>query len=228
MTVLDDAPPLELDGSAAPPDPGPPLSDPDGEWRVHTSGRLFVPRIGRAGLVYREGNESIKEARARDDAGPRDVGPKKKAAPKKGKLPPAPTEVSLQQLEHELAEALSAPGYLAAANGDQFIADHFVTEGPRVARHLVTCAKYNPWLRAKLEAAALGGNDAMINLIMSMGLMGALVSYAIVPVVYYFDPPFLSRARVMYRIPERSDHPETPNADPEGAPAPESAGAEAA
>jgi len=214
----------ELETAGEPDVTAPPPAADDG-WRTHKNGKQYIP--GSKGIIYREGSETIEEAKVRDARGPRDKPPKRKPKPPAaGKLPPKPTEISLQQLEYELAEALSSPANMAAAAGDQYMADHFAREGPRLARHIVVAAKYNPWLLRKLEAAAIGDADVLIRVIMSMGLAGALVSYSIVPVVYYLDPPFISqRARAMYRIPER--HPEDQEAP--GAESPEApTGAEAA
>jgi hypothetical protein len=183
-------------------------------WRVDGQGRSYVPARGRSGLVYRQGNETLQEALARDAKGPQDRKPKKKAK----KAPPAPTQTSLKELEFALAEGLSAPAMIAAGYGDEWGANHFTVQGPKLARNLVKASEHNPWLRAKLEAAMLG-EDYMIMLITTMGVAGAVFGYAIPPLIYYLNPSFVSeKTREMFDIPPREDTSPQEAADAAAAP----------
>jgi hypothetical protein len=175
-------------------------------WRIDRQGRKFVAARGRSGIVYRQGNETVEEALARDGKGPRDKPPKKaggaQALPKAAK-PPAPTQQDLKELEHALAEGLRAPAMIAAAAGDEWLATHFTQQGPILARHLVSAARHNPWLRSKLEAA-MHGEDVMVKVITTMSVGGALVGYAVPPIIYMLNPPFVSpKAREMFGVPDR-------------------------
>lgn len=183
--------------------------------------------------MYRQGNETIEEAHARDAKGPRDRRPK--AKPKAPKAP-APTQVTLKELEFALTEALQAPSVVAAMQGEEWAADHFVRQAPALARNLTKAAEHNPWLRAKLEASMSG--DVFVMRIMTLfPVVAAAIVYTLPPIIYYFDPPFISdRAREMFEVPKRekktdredSQHgatpPETPAA-PEAPPAPVAAAA---
>jgi hypothetical protein len=180
----------------------PPAPVQDG-WRVDAQERSYMPAKGRSGLIYRQGNETIEEALARDAKGPKDVKPRKRAK----KTPPAPTQTNMKELEYALAEGLSAPAMLCAGFGDEWGADHFTLQGPKFARNLVKASEHNPWLRAKLEAAMLG-EDFAIMLITTMGIAGGAFAYAIPPLIYYLNPGFVSpETRAMFNIPERADKP---------------------
>lgn len=196
MAILDD-PELAANGQ-------PPLVEDDpaaGGWKRNKAGRWYAPARGRSGVVYRQGNETVEEAHALDAKGAKQRRPKSKPkAPK----PPAPTQQSLKELEYALAEAFKAPAVLAAANGDEWAAMHFTSRGPLLARNLIAAAEHNPWLRAKLEAA-LVGDVFIIKLITSFGVASALVMYALPPMIYYLDPPFVpDKAREMFDVPHRS------------------------
>jgi len=43
------------------------------EWRKDTRGREFVSAVGRSGVVYRQGEETIDDAYARDAEGRRNA-----------------------------------------------------------------------------------------------------------------------------------------------------------
>lgn len=185
-------------------------------WRMDRQGRAYTPRKRTSGIVYRKGNETIEEALARDDKGPRDSKPKGAGKPKTPKAP-APTQVTLKELEFALVEALSAPSMLAAMQGDMWAADHFTKEAPTLARNLTAAAEHNPWLRAKLEAFMSG--DAFLMRIMTLFPVGAaLISYALPPIIYYFDPGFIpAAAREMFRVPDRDELRHTDDQEPEDA-----------
>jgi hypothetical protein len=192
------------------PPPEEPQAPPKENWRIDGQSRAYIPARGRSGLIYRQGSETIGEALARDAKGPQDKKPKKKAK----KAPPAPTQTSLKELEYALAEGLSAPAMICAGYGDEWGANHFTLQGPKLARNLVKASEHNPWLRAKLEAAMLG-EDYMITIITTMGVAGAVFGYAIPPLIYYLNPSFVSpKTREMFDIPPREEKP----ADGEPAP----------
>lgn len=204
-------------GATGPPDP----AAEDG-WKIDKQKRKFVAARGRSGIVYRQGNETVEEALARDAKGPRDKPPKKKkgdpaaaaatAAAVAGKGP-APSKQGLKELEHALAEGLRAPAMAAAMVGDEWLAEHFMKQGPVLARNLVMASEHNPWLRAKLEAA-MQGEDIMIKVMTMMTVGGAVIGYVVPPIIYLVNPPFVSeKAREMFGVPERRpDHEEGPRA----------------
>ena len=200
MSVDVDEAEVESNGTA------PVESSTEDGWRQDKKGRWITPARGRSGVVYRQGNETIDEAHARDAKGPKD----RKPQAKRSKVPkaPAPTQASLKELEFMLAETLQAPAMVAAMGGDVWAANHFTREGPVLARNLTQAAAHNPWLRAKLEAA-LTGEDLLIKLMTLLPVAAALVAYAIPPVIYYLNPGFLPpEARAMFNVPERPKKPE--------------------
>lgn len=183
--------------------PGGPVAGgapPGDEWLTDKRGRPYVRARGRQGTVYRVGDETIAEALERD-AKPRDQRPRKSKTAKK---PPPPTKADLKELELVLAEALRSPAMICATFGDGWAADHFTNQGPVLARNLVVASEHNPWLRRKLETAASGG-DMMMQLITMVGIAGALIGYAIPPVIYWFNLPVPDQARSMFGIPERRE-----------------------
>lgn len=190
----------------AEPDVAAPAADGEVAWKTDTRDRQFVAARGRSGVVYRQGEESIEEAYARDAKGPPDKRPKKaKAQPRK---PPAPTTIDLKELEFALAEGLKAPAIMAAMAGDQWGAQHFEAQAPIVARNLVMCAQHNPWLHQKL-VAAVTGEGLLMNVMVFASLGAALFSYVVPPIIYYLNPPFVPEAgaemlREKYRIPAPS------------------------
>lgn len=192
-----------------------PIAAPD-EWRIDKNGKQYTARKGRSGIVYRAGTESIAQALARDALPPekKQAKPKKRPAPKP---PDPPRDVDLKQLERELAEALKSPAMIAAMAGDEWLANHFTTSGPFLARNLVVASEHNPWLRRKLEEMATG-EDAMMKVITLMGVGGALVSYLAPPIVYIFNLPVPEKGREMFGIPPRRESSEDGSAPPAGWP----------
>lgn len=185
----------------------PPPADDEGGWLRDKNGRQYVPRrqgpTGRSGPVYRAGDETVQQALERDA-----LPPEKKVASKKRKPPKppeAPRQTDLKALERELAEALKSPAMVAAMFGDPWLPDHFTTSGPYLARNLIVAAEHNPWLLRKLEEMASGG-DAMMKVVTMMGVGGALVAYAVPPIVYIFNLPVPDQAREMFSIPPRREH----------------------
>lgn len=179
-------------------DETPPLVvEPDG-WVRDRAGKEYIAG-GRPGAkIYRRANETVEEARARDQAA-RDVRPKSKP-----KVPraPAPTRKSLKELEHLLAQALAAPAMPFAMFGETWTADHFTATGPALARNLVAAAEHNDWLRKRLELMA-AGEDISVKLMSTLPLFVAVVAYVVPPLGYYGVLPLPPEARVMLRIPDR-------------------------
>jgi len=176
-------------------------------WRTDRKGREYIPRRGDtgSGIVYRQGEESIEEAWARD----RDAAEKKRKTPKSGKRqrkPPAPTQVDLKTLEHQLRQALETPVMVCAMQGDEWGVQHFQNQAPRLARNMVACAEANPWFREKLVAAMTGG-DVLPQVMMFASLGAAAFAYVVPPIVYYLNPGFLppravGMVREKFAIPE--------------------------
>lgn len=217
----------EAPGSEAPPPASPPTPESQG-WRKDKAGRWVTPARGRGGFVYRKGNETIDEAHARDSKGPKDKAPK--AKPKTPKAP-APTQVSLKELEFALTEALSSPSMIAAMQGDEWAANHFVQQAPILSRNLTKAAEHNPWLRAKLEAT-MSGDVLLMRLMTLFPVVSAAIAYTVPPLIFYLNPPFIGEeARAMFGVPHRDkrrdqerDHAESAQGPPPAA-APETADA---
>lgn len=229
MAAVED--PTLVAGGAETPPAAPVENGGDGGWKTDKQGRQYAPARGRSGVVYRQGNESLDEAYARDGQGPKDRKPRGKA---RAKLPPQPTGIDARQLEHALSELLQSPGFAAAMAGDQWLADHFAKQGPTLARNLVAASERNPWLRQKLEALMMG-DDFMVRLMTLVPLVGAVIAYTAPPVLYLLPihGDRVDRAREMFSVPERpSKEEESPRADaapaappapPESTPAPAAA-----
>lgn len=192
MVVLEDPELGEAPGGEA----GEPAGEPG--WLTDKNGDRYVKAEGRRGIIRQQGDETVAEAIARDQQ-PRS---QKRPRPKKPKMPPPPKAVDLRALEEMLADALKAPAVPAAAFGDEWAAQHFTTWGPALARNLVTASETNPWLRRKLENAANGG-DMMMQFVSLIGVGGAVVMYALPPLVYWLNVPIPDKGREMLQIPER-------------------------
>lgn len=217
MSVPPDISELERE-ELGPPPPAGNGKPPDDGWRVDKQGREYIPRgADRRGVIYRQGEETQDQARERDSR-PRDKRPRKS---KRGPMPEAPRTIDLKELEAALAEGLKAPAMLCAAMGDEWAANHFVQQGPFLARNLITASQHNPWLRAKLEEAATG-QEATMKIITLVGVGGALVSYTLPPLVYWLNLPVPDRTRAMFGVPERRQKP-PPNATAPPPPPPDSA-----
>ena len=143
------------------------------EWQTRAGPqgrtRYWIPNPGGRGPIWRRGEETVEEARARalrEDAEkvgslpgeeplfelPRTEGkkadPKPKGAPKPRKHP-KPTSADLEAV---LAELLSAPAIpMAALVRCDYCANHFAVEGPHAARQLVTLSEEQPAFRRLLE-----------------------------------------------------------------------------
>ena len=208
-------PSLGPPGRAGGPAQGEPTQSPVGDvWSVDKRGKQYISAQGRKGIIYREGDETVAEAIARDQR-PRAERPKRKKPP----TPPAPTKTDLKELEHVLAEAFTSPAMLCAAFGDEWAANHFALQGPALARNLVNASDHNPWLKKQLERAA-SGEALTMQLMTLLGVGGALFAYAVPPVIYWFNLPVPGQARMMFNIPDRREHvpePETPAAYPAAA-----------
>lgn len=194
-------------------------------WKKDKQGRYYTPAKGRSGVVYRQGNETVEEAHTRDAQGPKDEKPSRRRPPAaetggpppggKSKGPP-PSTKDMKALEAALADALKAPAMATAMVGDDWATEHFMTQGPQLARRLTVAAEHNPWLRAKLEAM-LAGEDVFMKFMTTMSLGGAVVAYVFPPLVYFTNPRFVpEQAREMFGIPARKPpaQEEPPRADP--------------
>ena len=205
----------------------PVIDDPAAQgWKLDGQGRWSVPARGKRGNVYRRGNETPDEAHARAELeASKDRPPKgKRDKVPTGAKPPAPTQVSLKDLEFVLAEGLKSPAMLCAMVGDEWPAEHFTRHGPVLARNLVKASETNPWLREKLEAATRG-EDWLFKFMGAAGVAGALMLYAAPPAIYYLNPKFIPReADQMLGIPQRKGEPDPnrrhadPAAPPSGTP----------
>jgi hypothetical protein len=200
--------------------PPPPPPEPPEAWQVDKQGREYVKRKdGRPGIIVRQGEETIEQARERDAAGPKDRRPRRKT--KTPKMPEPPKQLDLKALEAALTEALKTPALACAMVGDQWAADHFTQTGPYLARNLILASEHNPWLRRKLEEMATGG-DAMMTVISLVPVIGGLMLYFVPPVIYWFNLPVPDQTRQRFGIPPRKE--QTPAyaaaAQPESAPVP--------
>ena len=189
------------------PPPPPPAANgqpPPEEWKRTKDGKQeYIGRKGgRSGIIYRQGDETIAQARARDSQPTKDKRPQRKS--KRPSMPDPPRQVDLKELEVTLAEALKAPAMVCATFGDEWAAEHFTASGPYLARNLILASEHNPWLRKKLEEAATG-QDAMMMVVSLVGVGGALFTYVIPPVIYWFNLPAPRKTRELFGIPDRRE-----------------------
>jgi len=203
------------------------LSAPDG-WLKNAAGREYIPAQGRSGVIYRQGEETPEQARARDERdNTKGERPRKKAQPVKGKKPPAPTQVDLKKLEHQLAEGLKMPAMVfAAAPGvpeaeRMWAVNHFTKPGlggaDYLARNLVAASEYNPWLREQLERA-VSGEAIAVKMITSMSLAAAVFAYAAPPLIVMANLPFPDVGRELLDMPpRRAEAPPAPEPHAESA-----------
>ena len=192
-------------------------------WKVDAQGREFTsmgPGGKIRGPIYRQDGESVEQARERrqrEHDRPRDKRPRRTKRPP---MPEAPKKIDLKELERTIAEALKSPAIICATFGDEWAADHFTTSGPYLARNLIVASEHNPWLRRKLEEAAVG-QDAMMIMVSMVGVGGALFAYAIPPIIWWFNLPVSDKARQMFGIPAQrrpeyaaTKSPSTPEPEP--------------
>lgn len=201
MTAVADDELLEPVAPPTEPEPaGTPATD---GWRVDKQGREYVPRPkGKSGIIYRKDDETIDAALERDAKGPEERRPRRKT--KTPKMPEAPKKVDLKELEKILTEAFRQPAIICAMRNDQWGADHFQTTAPYLARNLIVASEYNPWLRRKLEEAAVG-QDAMMKIVGLVPVAGALAMYILPPVIYWFNLPVAEATRSRFGIPPRRE-----------------------
>jgi len=202
---------------APPPSNGSPPAAEGLTWQLDKQGREYIPRQdGRSGIIVRQGKETVEQAIVRDGR-PKsgDKRPRRKRA--KPSMPEAPRKVDLKELEQELAMALKAPGAFARTFGDEWLTEHFDISAPYLARNLVLASEHNPWLRKKLEEAA-SGQDAMMKIVGLVGVSGALIGYAVPPLIYVLNLPVPEKARELWGMPPRRE-PKPPYAAPQTPPA---------
>lgn len=196
--------PVSPPGADQPSEDAPPSSE--GAWRFDKNGKAFIPRPkGKSGIIYRlkdDDGETVEAALARDAAGPAERRPRRKT--KTPKMPEAPRKVDLKELERILTEAFRQPAIICAMRDDQWGADHFQTTAPYLARNLIVASEYNPWLKQKLEEAALG-QDAMMKIVGLVPVAGALFMYFVPPLVYWFNLPVAEATRARFGIPPRRE-----------------------
>jgi hypothetical protein len=221
---VDDLDAITIDPIAPPSENGaPPADTPSAEgWRLDKRGKQYVPRQGgKPGIIHRQGQETIAEARARDAAGT-EKRPRRAKTPKP-KMPDAPKRLDSRELEASLTMALKAPGVLAMTLAhDEWLPDHFNMSAPALSRQIILASEHNPWLRRRIEEAATG-QDAMWAVISLVGVGTALFGYMVPPLVYIFNPSFVPpSARQRWGMPERPPaYARTPStAQPEGPPEP--------
>lgn len=192
-------------------------------WKPDKQGRQYITIPGRKGPLYRRGEETVAERIERAQR-PADEAPKASKKRKQPAQPAAPDDFDLKVIEKAIAEALASPAMLAGLAGDVYLAQHFATQGPRLARVLVVTADSSPWLRRQLEQLAAGGSTAL-NVMGMLGLAVGIVGYVAPPIIYLFNLPAPAMAREMFQIPERrptaADNGSTPpvQADSPAAPA---------
>lgn len=178
-------------------------SDPSKDgWRKDTKDRWYIPRQGRSGVIYRQGNETPDEARARDAKGPKDRRPRSKTSsvPKA----PASTQKTIQELEFGLTELFKAPEMATAMQGDEWATMHFDREAPVLARNLAHAAEHNPWLRSKLEAIITGEGVLLMKVLAFVPVLSAAIAYTLPPIIYYLEPGFIPpEARDRFNVPRR-------------------------
>lgn len=190
-----------------------PVDNPSAEgWRQDKKGRWFIGAKGRAGVIYRKGDESVDEAIQRDQDA-RESGRPPKSKPKTEKAP-APTRKTSKELELALTESLQAPAMLAGLHGDEWVANHLYVEAPTLARNLVAAAEHNPKFRTRLEAIA-GGETAFGQFILQIAVANALVAYALPPVLYYLGDRAPARMRETFQVPPKPAKPPRPTPEEE-------------
>jgi len=173
-------------------------------WQTDKQGRKYVPRQdGRSGIIIRQGEETIEQAIARDQR-PKSGDKRPRRKSKRPSMPESPRKVDLKELEQELAMALRAPGAFARTFGDEWLTEHFDISAPYLARNLVLASEHNPWLRKKLEEAATG-QDAMMKIMGMVGVGGALIGYAVPPLIYVLNLPVPEKARELWGMPPRRE-----------------------
>ena len=203
MSALTDDPAAELGEPVAPARPAGRNGAGEDGWKTDGQGREFTsmgPGTKIRGPIYRQDGETVEQARERrqrEHDRPRDKRPRKTKRPP---MPEAPKKIDLKELERTIAEALKSPAIICATFGDEWAADHFTTSGPYLARNLIVASEHNPWLRRKLEEAAVG-QDAMMIMVSMVGVGGALFAYAIPPIIWWFNLPVSDKARQMFGIP---------------------------
>lgn len=112
-----------------------------------------------------------------------------------------------RQLENALAEILTLPAVPAAMTGDQWLYEHFSTQGPETAAKLAAASENNQTLRRILEQLTQGEGYAT--------LVMAGMAYLLPPLLYFGVVP-VPALKSVFSVPERGarEH-------PAAAPAPE-------
>lgn len=201
-TIIDST---ETDSPAGSHEPAPPTGvyDPvaDG-WKRDKKGRWITGARGRAGTIYRQGDETVAEAVARDQEAQENGRPPKTRAKPKTPRPPAPTRKTDKELEAALTESLQAPAMLAAMHGDTWVAEHVYREAPNLSRNLIAAAEHNPKLRARLEQIA-GGETALGQIVMQLAIGNALIAYMVPPIIYYLGARAPARLKTAFQVPEK-------------------------
>lgn len=187
------------------------------QWSKDRSFQYVGRTTGKPGIIRRQGDESIEEARARDAAGTEKRPRRQKRD--KPKLAEPPKRLDSRELEASLTMALKAPGALAMTLAqDEWLPEHFNLTAPALSRQVILASEHNPWLRRRIEEAATG-QDAMWAVISLIGMGTAIFSYAVPPIVYLFNLPVPPSARARWGMPDKPRPPYAATTPP--APEPE-------
>lgn len=86
-----------------------------------------------------------------------------------------------EDIEQALAEVLCAPAMGAALQGDQWAAEHFVTNGKELAHRLAMVSEHNDQLRRWFEAGLAGESVMVVAMAAAAYIVPALLHYNIIP-----------------------------------------------
>jgi hypothetical protein len=91
------------------------------------------------------------------------------------------TKKGTQAIEEALAEILQIPAVPAAMLGDEWMADHFTTQGRQLANRIAITSERNPVLRGWCERAMEGEGIAVLFIASLMYAAPPLMHFGIIP-----------------------------------------------
>jgi hypothetical protein len=116
--------------------------------------------------------------------------------PREGKAPRRRNRVTkkgTQAIEDALTEILQIPAVPAAMLGDEWMADHFTTQGRQLANRIAITSERNPVLRGWCERAMEGEGIAVLFIASLMYAAPPLMHFGVIPGGEMIDVPVLKK-----------------------------------